>query len=492
MAVEFLCRPEVWVTFAFVLLFYALFRWRSGGRVEPPGPWGLPVFGYLPFLGRKMNLTISQLAKKYGDVFQFRLGSRKIVVISGQKTIRKALLDEGATFAGRPDFYSYKIADDPGFSDFTPAVRLHKKRTLKAFGHYTKVRRKELEQVAHNAVFMLIAKFREMKNQPFDPKPIMDRVACTIMGFICYGRFFDVNDDEVSTILGTADGFAYYVAFGVLCDFFPWTKFLFRKQLRGFEELMNRIKSYSNKLVSARLKSNDGEVLRNIFRTIANEEDESEEGEVDTEMIKRWSSLFGAGFGTITATLRYGIMILALHPEVQQKVKNEIDSVVGKDRYPDFDDESSLPYTVATITEIYRHHSLSALAVTHSTTCDTEFSGYFIAKNTPVIFNLYSANRDERVFSDPEKFNPERYFTETGSLNTALTECVVPYGLGYRRCSGEPVARLEIFMFFATILQQCIIEEAPGHPLDLGNYIMAFGIMHKPFQVIFRSRSGEW
>ena len=58
---------------------------------------------------------------------------------------------------------------------------------MKAFGHYTKVRRKELEQVAHNAVFMLIAKFREMKNQPFDPKSTLDKVACTIIGFVCYG-----------------------------------------------------------------------------------------------------------------------------------------------------------------------------------------------------------------------------------------------------------------------------------------------------------------
>ena len=90
MAVEFLCRLEVWVAFALIIsLFYALFRRRdAGGRVEPPGPWGLPVFGYLPFLGRKMNLTINQLAKKYGDVFQFRLGSRKVVVTSGQKTLR--------------------------------------------------------------------------------------------------------------------------------------------------------------------------------------------------------------------------------------------------------------------------------------------------------------------------------------------------------------------------------------------------------------------
>ena len=128
----------------------------------------------------------------------------------------------------------------------------------------------------------------------------------------------------------------------------------------------------------------------------------------------------------------------------------------------------------------------------HSTTIDTEFAGYFIPKSTPVVFSYYSANQDEMTFRDPEKFDPDKFLTESGSLNTALTTCVVPFGLGNRRCAGEPLARLEVFLFFATILQQCTIEEAPGSPLDPDNYIMGFVIVHKPFKVIFRSRKGEW
>ena len=497
MIVELLYRSEVWVAILVVIvLFYAF--WRRSSVLEPPGPWGLPVVGYMPFLGRKMNLTINRLAKRYGDVFQLRIGSRKVVVISGQKAIRKALLNSGTTFAGRPDFYSYVAMKSFGFADFSPFFKLYKKQTLKAFGQFTRVRRRELQQVAHNAVLMLMKEFQVARNQPFDPKPALFKVTCTIMGYICYGKFFDADDKEITTILRKSEGFIRYIAFGVIGDFLPWTKFLVRKQLRTFEKLLNDSYNYSDKLAAAHIGSYDSETMRDMsdmFRKVAEEMDENEKKELninETMLKQHISTMFGAGFGTISATLRYGIMIMALYPEIQKRIQNEIDLVIGKDRYPEFEDESNLPYTVATMVEIYRHHSMSALSITHSTTCDTNFTGYFIPKNTPVIINLYSANRDETVFADPDKFNPERFLTEDGRCNTAVTEYVVPYGLGHRRCAGEPVARLEVFLFFATILQLCVIKESPDHPLDVDDYIMGFGITHKPFKVIFLSRNGQW
>ena len=499
MITELLYRTEVWAAIFVLILFYAVAAaLRKRSSLEPPGPWGLPVVGYMPFLGKKMNLTINQLAKKYGDVFQLKIGSRKVVVISGQKRIREAMMNSGTTFAGRPDFYSYVVVKNFGFADFSPSVRLYKKHTLKAFGQFTRVRRRELEQVAHNAVFMLIKEFQKAKNQPIDPKPPLYKVTCTIMGYICYGKFFDADDEEISTILSKSENFGKYVAFGIICDFLPWAKFLMRKQLRSFEELLNHFTSYSDKLAAVHIESYDGETMRDMsdmFRKVAEEMDENERKELnvnETMLKKHVSTLFGAGFGTISGTLQYGFMIMALHPEVQKRVQNELDHVIGKDRYPEFEDENDLPYTAATVAEIYRHHSMSALGVTHSTTCDTNFAGYFIPKNTPVIINLYSANRDETIFADPEKFNPERFLTEDGKCNAALTEYVVPYGLGHRRCAGEPVARLEVFLFLATILQQCTIKESPEHPLDLDDYIMGFGIMHKHFKLIFLSRNEEW
>ena len=59
-------------------------------RKEPPGPWGLPIVGYLPFVDTKRpNLFFAELAKKYGDVFQLQLGSYKMVVVNGQRAVKQ-------------------------------------------------------------------------------------------------------------------------------------------------------------------------------------------------------------------------------------------------------------------------------------------------------------------------------------------------------------------------------------------------------------------
>ena len=104
MLADILWRPEVWLAVLLIVAALLFFKHRTGQRLEPPGPWGLPIVGYLPFLGMKMNLTFSKLAKRYGDVFQLRIGSRKIVVISGQKSIRKALVENRTVFCWKAGF----------------------------------------------------------------------------------------------------------------------------------------------------------------------------------------------------------------------------------------------------------------------------------------------------------------------------------------------------------------------------------------------------
>ena len=494
--------PGAWLACSLIVLSLFVFRryTSSSGlrrRAEPPGPWGLPIVGYLPFLGRKMNLAINRLAKRYGNVFQLRIGSRKIVVISGQKSIRTALVDNATTFAGRPDFYSYSLVPGYGFADFSPSYRVYKKHTLKALHQFTKVRREELQQVAHNAVRILLKEFKVSKNQPMDPEAVLTKAVCTIVGYICYGEFFDADSEMVTRILSQKD-VSRYIGFGVICDFLPWAKFLFRNQLQKLEESFRKGTNFSNELAQAHIEDYDEEVMRDacdMFRKAAKNMDEDERKllKVDDDVLKEHVfTLFGAGFGPTTYCLRYAIMIMALNPKIQTRVQEEIDSVVSRDHFPEFDNERSLPYTVATITEIFRYHSQAALAITHSTTCDTEFGGYFIPKKTPVIVNLHSANYDESIFSNPEKFDPNRFLNDDGTLDKSLASCVVPFGLGQRRCTGEAVVRLEIFVFFATILQQCTIEQAPGHPLDLDNYFMGLAITHLPFKVTFRSRNGDW
>ena len=148
---ELLFQPGFWCTVAIVVIGVILWRVLSSAGITSkkslPGPWGLPIVGYIPFLGRRMNKTITALSKRYGDVFQISIGTRKIVVVNGQKAIREALLTKGVDFAGRPDFYSFRVNSNFAFRDYSPTFRAHKKLSQKAFQMFYRERQAELQQV---------------------------------------------------------------------------------------------------------------------------------------------------------------------------------------------------------------------------------------------------------------------------------------------------------------------------------------------------------
>ncbi|KAL1477546.1 hypothetical protein MTO96_035652 [Rhipicephalus appendiculatus] len=78
----------------------------------PPGPWGLPLVGFLPFLGKEFHRTLQGLAVTYGPIYQIFLGSKRVVVISDPKLVRQAFSQ--AAFSGRPDTELTKLLQGYG------------------------------------------------------------------------------------------------------------------------------------------------------------------------------------------------------------------------------------------------------------------------------------------------------------------------------------------------------------------------------------------
>lgn len=84
-------------------------RRRQPGSA-PPGPFAWPLIGNAAAMGPAPHLSFARLARRYGDVFQIRLGSCRVVVLNGERAIRQALVQQGAAFADRPRFASFRAA----------------------------------------------------------------------------------------------------------------------------------------------------------------------------------------------------------------------------------------------------------------------------------------------------------------------------------------------------------------------------------------------
>ncbi|XP_078496966.1 cytochrome P450 2D15-like isoform X2 [Lissotriton helveticus] len=164
------------------------------------------------------------------------------------------------------------------------------------------------------------------------------------------------------------------------------------------------------------------------------------------------SDIFLAGTETTSTTLRHGLLYMMLYPDIQRRAQEEIDQVIGREGKPTMDDRANMPYVNAVIHEIQRYSDITPLSVPHMTSRDTEVDGFFIPKGTTLMFNMTSVLKDESIWARPYQFYPEHFLDDDGQF--IKREAFLPFSAGRRVCLGEQLARMELFLFFTTFLQQ--------------------------------------
>lgn len=174
--------------------------------------------------------------------------------------------------------------------------------------------------------------------------------------------------------------------------------------------------------------------------------------------------LFFAGTETTSTTLRWGLLYMALYPEVQEKVQAEIDRVLGQSQQPSTAARESMPYTNAVIHEVQRMGNIIPLNVPREVAVDTTLAGYHLPKGTTVLINLTALHRDPAEWATPDTFNPE-HFLENGKFKKR--EAFLPFSIGKRACLGEQLARTELFVFFTSLLQKFSFRPPDNEKLSL-------------------------
>ena len=172
-----------------------------------------------------------------------------------------------------------------------------------------------------------------------------------------------------------------------------------------------------------------------------------------TNLINTLMDLFIAGAETTSTTLTWAVLYMAREPDVQKRVQAELDSVVGQSRLPAVADRLNLPYTEAVILEIMRCGNIVPHGVHHVGSEPITVNGITIPANT-MIAPLMGVILKGDYWGDGMAFRPERFLNAEGKIKK--DEHLMPFSIGKRQCLGETLAKVELFLFFASKFKACL------------------------------------
>jgi cytochrome P450 len=170
-----------------------------------------------------------------------------------------------------------------------------------------------------------------------------------------------------------------------------------------------------------------------------------------------------AGHETTALGLTWTWHLLAQHSEVERKLHQELDRVLGG-RVPEFSDLPALTYSERVIKESMRLYP-PAWSLARTVISDFDLRGYRIPAGANVVMSQWIMHRHSSYFPEPEKFDPDRWSAEKAQKLPRFA--YFPFGGGPRQCIGSSFAMMEATLLLATIAQKFRINSMPGHPVVL-------------------------
>ncbi|KAJ7071653.1 cytochrome P450 [Mycena amicta] len=475
-----------------LVVWLVLRRQHTQSRGLPPGPPREPFIGNLRQLPTHNAAEVFHgWAKTYGDVMHLSVPGRPAMIILDSLEAAEDLLEK------RSLIYSDRPALPTGPTFLLPyGKRLTKHRQM----HNVYLSHRQCDSAEYKA--MQMAEALDLARNLLDSPPeryesCLGRFATGIITQIVAGHKI-VSDEDTFLRMSHMVQEAVFRSGppgSTIIDFLPFLRH-FPRWLPGMQpaRMADQWRPALHQLQDLLLQTASGIVSPSYILTFLEQMESESESELaedaEEDLTKSALAMFSAGESTTWSILSSFVLSMLLHPEYQKRAHEELDRVVGQGTLPTFYDRERLPYLECIFQEVFRWAPSVPLCVPHRLIEQDVYRGMIIPAGSTVMANIKGMTLDEKIYTEPTKFLPERYLPVPHGRGEP--HFPAKFGFGRRLCTGLYLAENSVWIAMATILATCEIDyavDANGQRIvPLGEMSDGIGSHPNAYRCVIRPR----
>ncbi|KAK4365246.1 hypothetical protein RND71_016604 [Anisodus tanguticus] len=456
----------------------------------PPGPRGLPIVGFLPFLRSNLHHQLTELSQHYGPIYKLWLGTKLCIVLNSPSLAKEVVRDQDSIFANRDPPIAGLVGTyggtDISFSPYGSYWRDMRKLFVREM-----LSNRNLEVCYSLRKHEVRKTIRNVHTKIGNPIDIGELAFATEMNVIMSMIFGSNFVEEKCRKDGTefrelVIKFLQVMGKPNISDFFPM---LARFDLQGIQkEMAALLKSFESilepainehmKMLMDKSEEIQGNGKKDFMHILLELMEQKNIGKsADLVQIKAiLVDIVIGGTDTTITTVEWVMAELLNNPEIMSKVQHELKDVVGMNNIVEESNLSELNYLDAVLKETLRLHPALPLLLPKRPSQSAIVGGYTIPEGTKVLLNVYAIHRDPQVWESPLDFQPERFLNSTNLDYAGNNMKYLPFGSGRRVCAGLPLAEKMLMFILASLLHSFDWKLPEGKKIDLSE---GFGLVIK-------------
>ncbi|MEM7130214.1 MAG: cytochrome P450 [Chloroflexota bacterium] len=434
--------------------------------LEPPIERGrFPMGCASEFQKEPLNLYLRVMHEK-GDFVKVRYGPMHAYHMTHPDYIKRVFVDNNQNYQReKRGLVLLKLITGENLVTAEGEAWLKQRRLLQPVFHRRRI--DGFASIMTDAATQMLDRWDNLPaDQPIDVDQEIQDLTFTIAGLTLFGVDLSDKSSDMGYLMTVSNEFFTYRA----VNFFAPPLWVPTRQNRKFKDAQQRLAHLGPQMVKERrlevaengTADESGRRFDMMDLLLEARYEDTGAGMSDEQIITEINTMLGAGHETTSNSLSWTLYLLSQHPDVEAKLQQEVDSVLGG-RVPTVEDLTELVYTKMVLSESMRLYPASWITTRQSVEAD-QFGPYDLPADSAVLMSRHAIHRHPDFWNDPERFDPERFAPEKEKEIHRFA--FFPFSRGPRQCIGESFAMMEGRLLLAMIMQRYRLTLIPGHVVE--------------------------